>query len=213
QARRVLRLAALLAQRAHAADERELRRRRPTRRISRAALLGRRHRLLARRPIRGRVGPVPEPSLRPPRRSRAAAPERDGPEGERLRLGLCAPAGALARPCGWPARRRLGPRDRLPRPRQLGSLHAEPSASVVQRSPNPGDRLARPAHALHARDAGGADGLHGNPRPRLARLDLLPVVDPVPALAARLRPQPGRRAPSRAGGPGPALAGLLPERA
>ena len=121
--RRLLRLAALLAERAHASAERQLPGRDGAGRLPRAALLGRWARLLHRSQLparvrgerlRRRVGAVPEPPLRPTSRAGAA---RGGPRPrDHVRRRVRAPACAAGRPARRPARGRLGTRRRVPDP-------------------------------------------------------------------------------------------------
>ena len=78
--RRVLRLAALLAECTDAQAQRPLLRSHEAGRLPRAARVRGRDGLLARRPLRRRMGPVPEPPLRPAARSR---PPPAGPAARR----------------------------------------------------------------------------------------------------------------------------------
>ena len=122
---RLLRLARLLAQRAHAAPERPLPRRHRAGRLPRAALLGRWARLLhrpqlparlRRERLHRRMGRVPERPFRPPGRTRPACARRPRAQREHLRRRLRPSAGAAGRSQGRPPRRRLGPRPRVPDP-------------------------------------------------------------------------------------------------
>ena len=103
QARRRLRLAELLARLRAAEADRSVQRRHRSARLPRAALVCRRHRLVARRPLRRRVGRVPLTLAREAARAHPAWTCND------LRDRLRPSARARRRPQPRAARRGLGP--------------------------------------------------------------------------------------------------------
>jgi hypothetical protein len=104
---RVRRLAVVLGELRVAEADRLVRRRHPAGRVPGAAFVGRRDRLLARRPLRHRVGRIPVVEARACARAHQARPRDD------VRDRLRPSARARRRPQRRPVGRRLGPRRHL----------------------------------------------------------------------------------------------------